>query len=223
MERLNQLDFFDDQINSPDFRLPNIGLRPDLPIMSEVARIGQLDFFGDRLGRASDNNRVSSWDVDGLGHSVTFVPREAQGRAGANLAEHHLTVHTTMMGSLLYIKIEHTQDMHAQFDVVKFTVLLANGQPLPNWLSVDPDSGLLSGVPPVGHERLQLKVQAQLRDGQVLSGYVEIEPDTGSITELEQLSSAEAAVGAARFSDQLAQAAQRFDSDLARLRGALGG
>jgi len=136
-----------------------------------------------------------------------------------DMGTEYLTVHTTLTGALLYVEIEHTVDQAPRYDVVRFTVGLANGRPLPSWLSFDAKSGVLTGIPPAGGEIIRLQFTAELEDGTIFSGQVEIEPDTARIIELKTLPST--VIPMKTFSAQLTQAAGHFDAELTKLRNNL--
>lgn len=215
LQRLGQMSFMGDRLQGwLGAFARNRGGDVDQPLSREIDRIEHLFAYDDLVQRVSDSSR-SSWDVGGLRHSVTVIPRETHAADNSDF----LSVHTTRTGALLYVELEHTVDKLPSYDVRRFDVRLANGRPLPPWLSFDAGSGVATGVPPAGGEIVRLKVAVELADGRVLSNYVEIETDTARIVELKSLHHAD---GASRFSDQVTQSAGHFDAEAARLRHALG-
>jgi fimbrial isopeptide formation D2 family protein len=213
--RIGRLGFFGDDLNRPDDRAQAF-VKPGARghVTEEVNRIEHLRDASDRLGSVTEGSR-STWEVSGLRHSITFLPRES-------LGADYLTVHTTLSGSVLYIEVEHTRQSLERYDVASFGARQADGRPLPDWLTFDTKSGLLSGIPPVGEERLKLDIHAHLKDGRVLSGNVEIETDTGRLLSMKMKAPAGPG-GGERFSTQVGRAANAFGNELARLRKALGG
>lgn len=132
-----------------------------------------------------------------------------------------MTLHTELSGAVLYVWIEHTRNAQEQFDVARFNATLADGEPLPSWLILDREQGLISGVPPADQEYIRIKVQTYLQDGHILSGYYLIEPHSGRIDAIAELNGV-LSEGAPLFRQQVSQAFGRFETDLVELRKALG-
>ncbi|MDD2762056.1 MAG: hypothetical protein PHH11_17410, partial [Methylomonas sp.] len=212
IQRLGNLLPFGDRLTGLWDRFAvNRGITAHLPIGREIDRIEHLFAYDDLIQHTGDSNR-STWDVAGLRHSVTVIPHEAIGDS-----DDFLSVHTTRSGALLYVELEHTVDKLPSYDVKRFDLRLADGRPLPKWLSFDPAGGVATGIPPAGGEIVKLRVVTELEDGRVRSSYVEVETDTARIVELKSLDNG----GAGKFSDQVAKSAGRFDTEAARLRNAL--
>ena len=68
--------------------------------------------------------------------------------------------------------------------VVRFSAMLANGEPLPDWISPIGDGEYLID-PSIGVESVSLKLTAHRASGWGLERYVEIDTATGEITELK--------------------------------------
>ncbi len=208
-----------DRLNHQPFGLDHLDLsafKPyrdiDLPIFREVDRIEHLRQFDDIFQRISSHGR-SSWQLGGLRHSVTMQPKEV-----AADSRDFLSVHSTIVGNLLYVEFEHTVNQQAIYDIDHIHARLSDGRPLPEWLSFDQQNGLLSGIPPAGGEIIELQFSTTLQDGRVLSSAVEIEPDTGRLIKIEKPAQA---VGHSRFTDQVKQSADRFNVEKNALRSAL--
>lgn len=127
---------------------------------------------------------------------------------------------TYLSGRVIYIEVEHTAGLQELHDIVQLSATMADGSPLPEWLKLDPDNRILSGVSPIGVERLPLRIRAVLGDGTVLAGYVEVTPETGRVTELDALLP-QIPAGARAFSEQVNSAANRFHAETARLAAAM--
>ena len=68
--------------------------------------------------------------------------------------------------------------------VVRFSAMLANGEPLPDWVSPIGDGEYLID-PSIGVDSIALKLTAHRESGWGLERYVEIDTATGEITELK--------------------------------------
>jgi len=214
IKRISNIQFMSDRLTGllGKFAL-NRGVQVNRPISQEMDRIEHLFNFDDALQRATSDGR-GSWGFGSLRHSVTLLPNELD-----NQGNDYLTVHTTLTGALLYVEIEHTVDKVPRYDVARFTAGLADGRPLPDWLSFDAKSGVLTGIPPVGGKAITLRITAEFENGSGYSSQVEIEPDTGRIIELKKLPST--ITHMKTFSAQLAQSAGHFDAELTQLRNNL--
>jgi CshA-type fibril repeat protein len=209
LDRLNNQPFGFDHLDLSAFK-PYRDI--DLPISREVDRIEHLRQFDDIFQRISSHGR-SSWQLGGLRHSVTMQPKEV-----AADSQDFLSVHSKIVGNLLYVEFEHTVNQQAIYDIDHVHARLSDGRPLPEWLSFDQQNGLLSGIPPAGGEIIELQFSTTLQDGRVLSSAVEIEPDTGRLIKIEEPNQA---MGHARFTDQVKQSADRFNVEKNALRSAL--
>ena len=89
--------------------------------------------------------------------------------------------------------------------VVRFSAMLANGEPLPDWVSPIGDGEYLID-PSIGVESVSLKLTAHRASGWGLERYVEINTATGEITELKapntDIQSLEPEIAAALFGPQ---------------------
>lgn len=212
IQRLGNLLPFGDRLSGLwDRYAVNRGVAAHLPVGREIDRIEQLFAYDDLLQHTGDAGR-SAWNVGSLRHSVTVIPHEADSAGNGDF----LSVHTTRSGALLYVELEHTVEQRPSYDVKRFDVRLADGRPVPSWLSFDPASGVATGIPPAGGEIVKLRVATELEGGRVLSSYVEVETDTARIVELKALDN-----GGGKFSEQVAKSARQLDAEATRLRNAL--
>lgn len=212
IQRLGNLLPFGDRLSGLwDRYAVNRGVPAHLPVGREIDRIEQLFAYDEWLQHTGDAGR-SAWNVGSLRHSVTVIPHEADSAGNGDF----LSVHTTRSGALLYVELEHTVEQRPSYDVKRFDVRLADGRPVPSWLSFDPASGVATGIPPAGGEIVKLRVATELEGGRVLSSYVEVETDTARIVELKALDN-----GGGKFSEQVAKSVRQLDAEATRLRNAL--
>jgi VCBS repeat-containing protein len=217
-------------------------------LLQEIKRIGNIQFFGDRLqgmlgkfalNHAKQVDRPISQEIDRIEHQVTYddLMQRTQDHGGSGWGlgslrhsitmrpneltgdEEYLTVHTTLTGALLYVEIEHTVLQQPRYDVVKFSASQIDGRPLPKWLSFDPQSGVLTGVAPAGGELLKLQISAEFADGRVYTSQVVIEPDSARIVELHKMPQNTKVLDT--FAKQLTQSANAFDVEVDRFRNVL--
>jgi hypothetical protein len=193
--------------------LGNLGSMSLHPILDEVDRI-EYAYTSAKQAQELADGSGALWDFGSLRHSLTLHPRE--NTTGSDF----VTVHTTLTGSVLYVEIEHTLAQKPAYDVKHYSARLADGRPLPAWLSFDPKSGVLTGLPPAGTESLRLRLSVELEDGRHYSIYVEIEPGSARIMEINKAYE-DVKAGADKFSAQVVQMAGRFDGELSRLQKAL--
>ncbi len=214
IKRISNIEFLSDRLNGLLSKFAvNQGEPVNHPISQEIDRIEHVLKFDDVLQRVTDIGR-SSWGLGSLRYSLTLLPDGHNGNI-----DDYLTVHTTHSGTLLYIEIEHTVQQHPCYDVKRYSASFADGRPLPDWLSFDSATGILSGIPTVGEEMTKLRVSVELDNGTTFSSYVQIEPDSGRIIELKNLPGP--SKGMVTFVDQIRQSAGGFEAELTRLRESL--
>jgi len=93
-------------------------------------------------------------------------------------------IDTIIRDSMLSVITRSTIDPEQSSGVVSFSATLANGEPLPDWVSPIGDGEYLID-PSVGVESVALKLTAHRESGWGLERYVEIDTGTGEITELK--------------------------------------
>ena len=86
-----------------------------------------------------------------------------------------------------------------------------NGDPLPPWLRVDDQGGLVSGEPPVGTESIGIRIEVTLSDNTVIVRYIDVNVTSGEIASLEQIGG-EFIAGASLFNSQIEDEAAKFEN-----------
>ena len=89
---------------------------------------------------------------------------------------------------MLSVTTRSTIDPERSSGVIGFSATLANGDPLPDWISQIGDGEYLID-PSVGVETVSLKLTAHRESGWGLERYVEIDTATGVVTEIGPQSS----------------------------------
>ena len=92
-------------------------------------------------------------------------------------------IDTVTRDSMLSVITRSTIDPVKSSGVVRFSAMLANGEPLPDWVSPIGDGEYLID-PSIGVDSIALKLTAHRESGWGLERYVEIDTATGEITEL---------------------------------------
>ena len=214
-----------DSVNAAD----NLGFQSTSPTANGVVLTTVADanseFFGDVVTTAAAD-RVGLWDAEGLkAYSIRFALNEADG-AGADGSRFPLRVEipgeleaenldaliveSFLRDRTLYISVNYSSVSNPDLEAVLYSASLANGDPLPEWLRVDSQSGLVTGAPPIGSESLELRIEVQLNDDTVVVRYVQIDLSNGEISELRRVSESNVP-GTQIFSSQLQNAGTEFD------------
>ena len=214
-----------DSVNAAD----NLGFQSTSPTANGVVLTTVADanseFFGDVVTTAAAD-RVGLWDAEGLkAYSIRFALNEADG-AGADGSRFPLRVEipgeleaenldaliveSFLRDRTLYISVNYSSVSNPDLEAVLYSASLANGDPLPEWLRVDSQSGLVTGAPPIGLESLELRIEVQLNDDTVVVRYVQIDLSNGEISELRRVSESNVP-GTQIFSSQLQNAGTEFD------------
>ncbi|MEM7465993.1 MAG: Ig-like domain-containing protein, partial [Pseudomonadota bacterium] len=130
-----------------------------------------------------------------------------------------LVIESLVQEHVIYIDIDY--ETGSNIDVDSYAANLANGESLPSWLRLDPDSGLLIGDIPVDAEKIELRLSVDLNDGTQIIRYIEVELRNGEISELETRPEA-AVTGIIPFSESLTSQQGVEEAEVADLLGALG-
>ena len=186
--------------------------------VSVAPRTGILGAFG-QLSRRGDSLAISLTDSS---TREFVVPAAADARAGDEPVriEAALLLGTQFYGGALYLDFEYRPATGSSLVATVYEVSLADGTPLPAWLSLDTASGTLSGMPPVDVDELELRVLVRLSDGDIVERLVTVSAATGDIIEFDIVASA-ATPGVLPFSEQVANAADAFDKEAQALASAL--
>ena len=157
------------------------------------------------FGRITSDFDVHSWVGFTLRMDVGSLPQLGDGDTSGEIV-----VDTLLRKNVLHIQISNTFDEVKKGSVSGYKVMLADGRPLPEWMSVS-EKGLLLGEVPADSSPISLKIMALHPDGTVTTRFVTIYTATGEVKPYE-LAMKDHAV---QFSQQLQNAENR---DVVNLR-----
>jgi len=189
-------------------------------------------YFGDSFdGKLASNTGL--WDVSGVkGFSVSFsVSESSQGsgsESGLSLfplrvgvpeseSKDQLIVKSILRDRSLFLEVDYTINSDPNLLATSISVLQVNGSPLPEWLRVDDNGGLVSGEPPVGTDMIELRIEVTLSDGTVVVRYLDVNVTSGEIAALQKIGD-EFIAGASLFDEQIAQESVKFDDSIERIK-----
>ncbi len=89
-----------------------------------------------------------------------------------------------MRDRLIFIAISNSLQPRTGTAVVGYSILLADGRPLPKWIDVA-ENGLLLVDPPVGIKEVDIKIYAQMSDGQAVTRAISLQLRSGEVQELQ--------------------------------------
>ena len=154
-----------------------------------------------------------TWEPKGLtGFSLRFT--FAEDAAGSGKAQ--IVLESLVRERTLIVRLSSTE-LPGSAHVVDYSVMQADGRPLPLWLDRS-GSDLLIGNRPAHTEELKLRVVATMSDGTTLERHVVIQTTSGEIQPLELEKRADIAP---TFSQQLEKHASRSQMEFERLAEAL--
>ena len=128
-------------------------------------------------------------------------------------------VESLVQEHVIYIDIDY--ETGSEIDVNTYRATLASGEPLPDWLKIDPNAGLLIGDVPVDAEVIELRLEVNLSDGTQIVRYVEVQLTNGEISELGGRPEAEV-TGIIPFKESLESQQGVEETEVSALFGALG-
>ena len=186
------------------------------PVTEQVLAIERL--LADSASSTYETSLGEDWDVEGLtGYSLKFnVSGEAENAEGQNDGS-KLIIETYVRKRILYIDVNNSLDPETDGRVTKYSVNMANGTPLPDWIRVAKD-GFIIVERPADVRNLELTIAAELDSGNVISRSVAIDSSTGEIQPLKVNAEEKSS---APFSDQLRTIIRDESSSSDNLRSSL--
>jgi hypothetical protein len=198
-------------------------------VLDAVAAAGASSIYsGNQLENMLDD-QSALWEVYGIkGFSFSFVLTElnhdsAQQEslnllfAGIENKEEldQLIVKSLMRDKTIYLEVDYIINSNPQLVATEILVQQLSGEPLPSWLRIDDNGTLISGEPPAGMEKIQLRIQVTLNDDSVILRYAEVDLKTGEIAAVNEVAE-ELIAGTTLFDQQLQKESSKFD-DSARI------
>ena len=201
------------------FVLPTVesfDVRRDAPGAGDVAPI-TTGSFAAPTAALGDSAAVNL----GTSEAGEFTVPAAAGTSdvGVGVVDAALLLNTQFYGGALYLEFEYRPASGSAVFATAYEARLADGGPLPPWLSLDPTSGSMSGVPPVDIEDLELRLLVRLSNGTLIERLVEVNAKTGQIVDIDTVA-ALGDPGVVPFAEQVAHAASSFDREASKLLAA---
>ncbi|MBL4621587.1 MAG: hypothetical protein JKY89_04235, partial [Immundisolibacteraceae bacterium] len=217
-----------DPLNSPINILDTISeLTPivfgDSITNSLVDHVGNLDLEGIKSYSLRFSMQSAAVDTTiGIEEIARFPLRLAAGDsplANGTDQTDDLIIQSVLYNRSLILEVDFEINSDDSKTLESIKVNSVNDQPLPTWLSQDPNLYLLVGEPPIGVESVELRFEITLSDGSVVVRYCQINVASGEISEytLDQLSLLQHPT----FANQLASTAAMFDESQQQLLTAL--
>jgi Bacterial Ig domain len=168
---------------------------------------------------------IGLWDISGVkGFSVSFsVIESTQGsesalslfplRIGTSEAESQdqLIVKSILRDRTLFLELDYVINSNPDLSTSNISVSQVDGSPLPEWLRVDDQGGLVSGEPPVGVEEIQIRIEVKLNNNTTIVRYVDVNVTSGEIAALQKVGD-EVIAGASLFENQIEKEAVKFNN-----------
>ncbi|MCG8379572.1 MAG: hypothetical protein MI865_08885, partial [Proteobacteria bacterium] len=181
-------------------------------------------YFGDTIsGELADN--VGLWDISGVkGFAVSFSLSETTQGSETDLSlfplriatpeaenRDHLLIKSILRDRTLFLEIDYVNSNADLITVSNISILQVDGNPLPEWLRIDDEGGLVSGEPPVGTETIELRIEVTLSDDTAIIRYIDVNVSSGEIAALEKVGN-EFIAGASLFDQQIEEEAVKFEN-----------
>ncbi len=122
-----------------------------------------------------------------------------------------LIVRSLLRDSVVFVEVDYTINSDPNLVATEIIVRQLNGDPLPDWLRVNDQGRLISGVPPIGMENIELRIEVRLSNDTVIVRYVDVNVSTGEIASLQE-SSEEMIAGNSLFKNQIEKEAVKFQN-----------
>jgi hypothetical protein len=186
------------------------------PVSEQVAAIERL-LQNDGSSGHGDDVLGDKWNVEGLtGFSFKFDLSSVDGNESPQ-GSSELLIETYVRKRILYIDVNNTLDPQAEGKVLKYSVVLANGDPTPSWIRIARD-GFIIIERPADVRNLDLTISAELDNGRIISRSVTVDASTG---EVQSLYASKNGDGATTFSHQVRSIIRDDTESLEKLQRAL--
>ncbi len=128
-------------------------------------------------------------------------------------AKDQLFVKSILRDSVVFMEIEYTINSNPSLIATDIIVSKLNGDLLPDWLRVNEQGKLISGVPPLGVDKMELRIEVRLSDKTAIIRYVDLNMITGEVLSLQEPSSGpgtEVIAESSLFENQIEKEAVKF-------------
>ncbi len=186
--------------------METLGERPVGSVVDHLDRIRDLRFGSDRLF----DRRFGDFIFDTL---TGFSARQL------DTGNEQVMIDSVLRDRVLYVSMEEIEN-NGKPAIVEYRLRTANGDPLPEWISLDPRGSSIIEIP-VGTEALHLIIEAVREDGSILNIPVVIQGGTGEI-QLDRTGGT-MRTSALPLSDDLRALASAADAETLKLMASFGG
>jgi large repetitive protein len=187
--------------------LDDLGAQPIGQLVDHLDHIRDLRFGSDRLF----DHRFGDFIVKSL---TGFSARQL------DTGHEQLMIESVMRDRVLYVNMYEVTEGEGQPGIVQYRLRTPNGEPLPEWISLDPRGTAIIEIP-VGMDALHLIVDAVRADGSVISVPVVIQGGTGEI-QLDR-DGGTMRIGALPLSQDIGALASAADTETLQLMASFGG
>ncbi|MBL1142161.1 MAG: DUF4347 domain-containing protein [Proteobacteria bacterium] len=97
-----------------------------------------------------------------------------------------LIIKSLLRDSTIFLKVDSVLNSDLDLSVIDIKVNLLNGDLLPDWLNVNDEGKLISGVLPVGLEKIELKIEVKFSNNVVVVRNVHVNAFTGELAANQQ-------------------------------------
>ncbi|MEO1206585.1 MAG: hypothetical protein AAFV45_09650, partial [Pseudomonadota bacterium] len=172
----------------------------EFSIGKTINDIGRLQDLRDSSERAFPG-RFSGLDVQALVGFSVRMDVDGVGAVGDSTRSGQIIVDTLKRDEIIYVEIGNSLNLDGDRRVTGYSVVQADGSPLPEWVH-QADEGLLLAEAPVSGGELSLKISASTSDGTTVTRSVTLQLATGEVQELAE----KGANAAKTFQQQLQEA-----------------
>jgi CshA-type fibril repeat protein len=187
--------------------MDELGAQPVGDVVNHLDRIRDLRFGSDRLF----DQRFGDFIVKAL---TGFSARQL------DTGHEQLMIESVMRDRNLYVNMYELAEGDGKPGIVQYRLRTPNGEPLPEWISFDPQGTAIIEIP-AGIDALHLIVEAVRADGSTLSVPVVIQGGTGEI-ELDR-EGGTMRIGALPLSQDIGMLASAADTEMLQLMASFGG
>jgi len=171
-------------------------LSAELDPFSSRAEAFSVKFKLSELG-AEDNNSTSALFPLRTGISESEIQDE-------------LIISSLLLDSKIFVKVEYLINSDPSLSVIETMITQLNGSPLPDWLKINDQGKLITGVLPISVEKIELRIEVKFSNDTVIIRYVDIDASTGEIASLQEISK-ETIIGSDKlFNNQIEKEAVKF-------------
>ena len=151
---------------------------------SPIKDVSTLKWLADTADQAF-GTAFSTSDVQALvGYSIR-MDIAGTATAGDSVQDAQIVVDTLLRDQVIFVEIGSTLELKSDHHIVNYSILQADGRPLPNWIN-QAGNGLLLVEPPANGGEIDLMIIAEHANGSTTIKAVTIQLETGQVNHLQQ-------------------------------------